>query len=428
MPAALAVCAALAAGCGGVAEPSAAGGDGGALSVGVPEPLLTVRDVDRDALEIEVRVNGEPVEAERGPDGWTVRADVPEGEAVTLSIRWFETIDGEPLDLAAWSQELAPLDSARTVEIDADDLDTASFDQDGDTISNLAERRANTDPFVAEVPADDPVADADPADDGADPAPADGAPPTPLVTGPAPGEDPGLDAELNFVDPSLTAAIEIDGSVLESVWSERASFLNVTGEPLWVNRLLLIDDDDAGEPTLQDGVPDYIWFGMHDGVHLYLFVQSEARANGLQTPVRDSPFVWFDDDVLGVMFDPNLSREAALQGDDVYFAYPLVVFPGESQPPRVQFEGVLPAPPGIEYAACPCIGFRSGWEMKIPLAELGLTPGQPFGLELQIHEDKDGGGRDALYGWASPPIGRQDETFRLESPAQMGTVVLAPPG
>ena len=156
-------------------------------------------------------------------------------------------------------------------------------------------------------------------------------------------------------------------------------------------------------------------------------MESEGPVNDSQTPERDSfPGPWFDDDAVSVLIDPNLSRERSLQSDDVYFAYPLVQLEGEESLPMYYLPVALPAPPGTTYAACPCTRFRSGWEMKIPLAEVGLVPGQEFGLELQIHEDRDGGGRDALFGWAGPPLGRRDAGTPLESPASFGTALLEP--
>ena len=429
--------AALASACGGADVPPATG----TLAFGVPGPVLSARDVDRSALGLDATIDGEPVEVERTATGWTVRTNVPEGEAVAVEVRWFETIDGEKVVLAAWSRELEPLRAARTIEVRADELDTASFDDDGDEVSNLAELQAGSDPLAAETSAVDAPDDASAADqvevgppdgapDGApDEVPGDApdeSPIEPLVTGPAPGEDPALDVRIPFVDPEAAGSIVIDG-IFEDVWTG-AIFETVDGERLWLNRLLLIDDDNAHDPTLQDGVPEYFWFALHDGAYLYLFVQSEYAENGPQTPYRDSPpGPWFDDDAVSVLIDANRSREESLQGDDVYFAYPLVELDGEERRPLYDLPLALPAPPGLEYAACACIGYRSGWEMKIPLAEVALVPGQEFGLELQIHEDLDGGDRDALYGWAGPPIGNQDEDFGFESPALLGTVVLAPP-
>ena len=416
--------AALAGACGGT-EPAA-----GSLAVGVPEAVLSARDVDRTALGLEATINGEPVEAERTESGWILRAEVPEGEAVDVEVRWFETVGDARITLAAWSTRLEPLRASRTIEVRADELDTASFDDDGDRVSNLDERRGGSDPFVADAPgtgspedesAGGPAPPAAPSDDAPDVAPIE-----PLVSGPAPGEDPGLDVLVPFVDPGIAGSIVVDGG-FEEPWRQ-AVFVRDESGRLWLNPLQLIDDDDAADPTLQDGVPDYIWFALHDGVHLYLFVQGEAAENGSQTPQRDSvPGPFFNDDAVSVLIDANGSREASLQSDDVYFAYPLVELEGEERRPLYSLSTALPAPPGLEYSACECIGSRSGWEMKIPLAEVGLVPGQEFGLELQIHEDVDGGGRDALYGWAGPPIERRDAGAPFESPASFGTVVLALP-
>ena len=67
-------------------------------------------------------------------------------------------------------------------------------------------------------------------------------------------------------------------------------------------------------------------------------------------------------------------------------------------------------------------GARLGDE--IALADLDIVVDRPFGFEVQIDQDLDGGERDARWGWAYPSAAVREGPFRPESPAQLGTVTL----
>ena len=193
-----------------------------------------------------------------------------------------------------------------------------------------------------------------------------------------------------------------------------------------VNRLLL----DRGAEAV-DGAESirYTRFAMHDFTFLYLSVQFE-RDEGPFTVRRDSGNRFFDDDAVNVFLDGDASRGTELDGvtgDDRYFAIP----------PRAETDGELPRvfagrpslapeiPPSLEYGACLPACTATGWEIKVALADLGIVLDRPFGFEVQIDQDLDGGESDARWGWAYPSVTTREGAFRPDSPALFGTVTLA---
>ena len=245
---------------------------------------------------------------------------------------------------------------------------------------------------------------------GAEPAPDEG---------PATSSSPPETARIYRFDAS-EGVPRLDGS-FDRVWARKATFSDRTGRNLTIDRLLVDEGAEAGD----GGVP-YIWFAMHDGQYLYLFVQFE-RSEPF-TPWRDSE-LYHHDDVVTLLFDGDASRGSVLDGitgDDRYFAISELPAPRESE--RVAFAplpDIAPTvPPSLEFGVCICRSSVTGWEMRIALSDLGIEVGRPFGFEVQIHQDLDGGDRDALWGWAYPVPAERDEGFRHESPALAGTVVL----
>jgi len=58
--------------------------------------------------------------------------------------------------------------------------------------------------------------------------------------------------------------------------------------------------------------------------------------------------------------------------------------------------------------------------VKIDLASAGITVGKPFGLDIQLNEDDNGGVADARFGWAEPSGSAVADT----NPSVFGTVLL----
>ena len=125
--------------------------DNDSLSIGlqIPNTLLLARAVNVEALTPVIQINGETVEAERTGDTWQVGARIFSAN-LSISVIWNEAFEDQVLPLARWSSQSA-LNSDQTIQLDSTDYDHASFDADNDGVSNLEERRDNTDPFVADT-------------------------------------------------------------------------------------------------------------------------------------------------------------------------------------------------------------------------------------------------------------------------------------
>ncbi|MBX2824040.1 MAG: CBM9 family sugar-binding protein, partial [Gammaproteobacteria bacterium] len=95
--------------------------------------------------------------------------------------------------------------------------------------------------------------------------------------------------------------------------------------------------------------------------------------------------------------------------------------------------GSAPLPQTVEFSVGLGTGplsFRNAstrqdvYEVRIPIADLGITIGQPFGIEMQLDDDDDGDTRDAKWGWfhRSRTVADSDETWK--NPSLMGTAIL----
>jgi peptidoglycan hydrolase-like protein with peptidoglycan-binding domain len=114
----------------------------------IPAQILSSRTIDIDQLEVEVVVNGERVQATRQGNIWQVSIQVSPGDNLSLTVTWFENFEGTRLPLASWQDSLSVQDN-QTININSTDYVTDIFDNDGDGVSNLAERDAGTPPLPA---------------------------------------------------------------------------------------------------------------------------------------------------------------------------------------------------------------------------------------------------------------------------------------
>ena len=367
----------------------------GAVTLDVPPPLR-VRAVDPLNLLPRVRVNGVPVVSIRTNDQWTVRTTVPEGEPLSISITWIERIGQDratrvDLRLARLEGNIGTIDSDRTFLFTADDYETDVFDDDGDDISNLAERIGDTDPF----------SELDPGDDVAQV----------LIPRIAPADAPVVDG------------------AYDAVW-DRAQYRDRDDDELLIDNLMVNDG-----AVLLDGATGYRWGAMHDGEAMYLIVFAEAGTG--QTPFGDSADA-FEDDSVDVYFDADNSRGTMYDGvDDRHLILPLLDANGGSNASdgadaRLDF-GPNTAPfarESIDYATCRCDGDEPGdvqvYELRLSLDTFELLIDEAFGFEVQINDDRDGDGRDVKWGWFHPSRVNEDVDETYRDPSYLGTARLLP--
>ena len=477
-PLAGAVAAALLAGCTG-GGPGAVLGTASepALGVAPPTRLLASRAVDRDALEPIVTLSdgrGVPMSRVDGTDRWSGTVDVPVSSVLTVEIEWRVSLARGPLGLARASRRVEIDGAGAALQLGASDYDyDTGLDADGDGVSNLDELEQSRNPFgddAAVVVVGSPDAPA-PEDVGPD-EPVDALPaPAPTPPAPVPGDDPDEDEDEDEEDDeedddeedeqdddgrddeapgddevvvdvyvpriSRSDAPDIDGRGVVTGPDGRfggewgaAVQVDSSGRPLGVNNLMI--DVDADAP---DGTPWRRWAAMHDGKYLYVLVTVDDDG----ARIEDSATIW-EDDSLEVFIDGDRSRNAFYGDDDDWHVLMGLLAPGTIRTSNSNdVEGWEPGPfssgEGLEldFATGPGIGpdglrrprhEQDVYELRIELKSANIDVGRPFGFELQVNDDDDGGTRDSKWGWAHPSRVIVDVDFTYVNPSYMGTLLL----
>lgn len=128
----------------------------------MPIPSMVMRVVDPDQLDIEVLVDGQEVVMTKQGDHFSGSIVLPVGTAPVIAVTWFEDYRNLRLPLARFEQKMVTIESDTVLSIDESQYDIDSLDADSDIISNLDERRNNTDPFDSADPGISP--DSNPAE------------------------------------------------------------------------------------------------------------------------------------------------------------------------------------------------------------------------------------------------------------------------
>ena len=216
---------------------------------------------------------------------------------------------------------------------------------------------------------------------------------------------------------------------LTGEWSAAAQ-TNDDGQRLWINRLMIDNNADA-----EDGAELRSWAAMHDGVYLYVLVLSDDI--GARFADSDTPY---QDDALELFIDADNSK-LSQWGDADDFHYMIPLLKHNSKESNNQLNGRFNAGPGsspvnlpIEFATGPGIGpdgiriskwEQDVYELAIPLSAAGIQVGVPFGFELQLDDDDNGGDRNSKWGWFHPAReGGVDTDKTYLDPSIMGTVQL----
>lgn len=397
------------------------------LSFAIQVPQRFTLAVDTSELSVEVSIDGRPYSLNRGINGspWVGNFALPTERSLQLSVRWFY----EFLLIAQYETTLEPITEAVRLEVPADQYTTTGieFDADGDGVSNLAELRAETNPTSAE----------------------------------------NIDIVIPRLVPPDTIGVNGQTGV---IWDRYIS-------QDWMSDLPRIDNLMINRNALRaDGNSEFYWQAVHDGVFLFVIVYGERE--DIATPIRDSRTATRDDAV-HLFFDGDNSKLSSYDGiNDVYLTIPLLAqrIPSDTsitaQPViaadgdyvfderRFIAVGNSAAPVFVEAARvqpntselvntewllgpqgqAPAIGLtgfkfansiltqgKQAYEMQIPLANLGIQIGRPFGFEVQIDSDHNGGDSDARYGWKHPSRNANgpDVNFTVSNPSYMGTALLA---
>ncbi len=406
--------------------------DNNNLVLKTPTQLLGLREFQNERLRCVVTINGESVtmNANSGSTEWSGSLVVPSGQSLQLEMNWFY----DDILVATHSRTIDGINANTNIDFASSDYvtDGPNLDLDSDGYSNLVELEDEFDPN-------------DPNNPGA----------------------PNIDVIIPWVAPS-DANITIDG-LYDNAWN-LATFIDRQGSTLAIDNLMI----DKGA-QFADGDTDFQWAALHDGTYMYIMVFAEQTTS--DTPFGDST-LGYRDDALSLFIDGNNSKLSTYDGvDDRHFEIPFLKLsaPGGSGAPGdfelstdangdlifnaagdiqvdtpsgplfleaadlddnrnlpgtagsrlITGDNSAPLPEDFTFANCLCREGRNSYELKINLAQVGIVVGRPFGLDLQLDDDIDGGDRDARYGWKHPSrTGDTDADNTWRNPSFMGTAIL----
>ncbi|MEM7257608.1 MAG: sugar-binding protein [Pseudomonadota bacterium] len=396
------------------------------FSISTPDRFTLA--VDPAALSVNVIIDGRRYTLNRGLNNsqWAGNLTLPTERELELSVEWFY----DNLLVARYNQTLDPITEPVRLEVSSDQYITTGveFDQDADGTSNLAEIQNNTNPLDAQ--------------------------------------------NIDMVIPKLGPGdvIGVNG-VTGDTW---ARFISSE----WDSSVPAIDNLMINRGALrEDGETEFYWQAAHNGTYLFVIVYGERTDQGMATPIRDS-LTPTRDDAVRLFFDGNNSKLSSYDGvDDLYLTTPLLALrrPADSQlaqlqpvvsdngdyqfddrrfilmgdpaapsyvePATTEANDIelpnaqwIPGPPGNTPAvSLEGLDFHHGtesrgsqvYEFRLPLEALNIQIGRPFGFEVQIDSDHNGGNSDAKYGWKHPSrTNTGDVNFTEQDPSYFGTVVL----
>lgn len=384
----------------------------GATKISMSAPaFLNTRAIDPDNLRLTVTLNGTALAMAKNGDTWTGTGEVAQNDTASLAVEWNEAMpDNTNLLLARFNDVATNVNAPVVFDVTADRYETSGdvFDADGDLISNLNERRQDSDPY-------DPM-------------------------------DPGT----NDVDPMVKIAAvrrtpTIDGIYDSNNWNFAQS-QDVDDVDLRVDNLIV--DEVGGN---QSESVNYAWAAMHDERYLSIFVVGRVTSVN-SPPGMDSGLQFWEDDSLEIFIDGDLSKDTDDYDrvDDLHFTIPLAINDNGDfaennsnldvdvrrilRGPNVKDEVIFNAqdPDMVEFATCICLGQRSTWEIRIDMVAAQIPVGKTFGFEVQINVDDDGGRRDTKWAWAGrgrvPGDTNEDTDIAWLYPSAFGLVRLLPFG
>ena len=436
--------------------------DGTPTVINLQPPTDTLGAIQPELLTAEVDVDGSVFTLSPNDDFsvWSGDIGIPSDSTAALEASWFYNGVANPdgILVATYNADVGPLAAGTPVDVatadyvtDGIDLD---LDQDGD--SNLQELIDDVNPFDASnVDVTIPMVPMVTADDG-------------TVSTPLPGingesgsiwtDNPLSDwrgNRLNIDNLMINAGATRADNDTEFFWQALHDgtwlYLIAFGENLVANvdvdargdsndanrddTLNIFIDGDNSKGETYDGVNDF-----DIRIPLAQLRTTSDPADGPAVADANGDLIFDDNgnigtgDAAGPSFVPAADLQYNDNRDDN--AIPRVSFGGtglqisSTQTDEVPQEllrfstGAPPTFPGD----IPQVGdFQQVYEIRINLEESGILLGQPFGIDLQLDVDDDGGDRDARFGWAHPsmePDG-EDVNGTVTNPSLMGTAILS---
>ncbi len=419
------------------------------LSLSPPNKVVQVRAVDLNQVRPVVRLNENTfiVMQSNGDSQWNGTIQVQANAQYNVEVEWIETIGNRELPLAQWSDSVFVQDTGLTLNINTQNYNY-NLDTDGDSVSNLDERQNNTDPFNApsDSGSDNQTTDNNTSDNNANSnsnntdTSADNSAGNTENNGTNGSSNNVLLAPSQVIIPRIAnnSAPVIDGigaelnnaGILVNEWAN-ATQTDGNGNALTLSNLMIdVEADSDNGSALRS------WAAMHDGEYLYVLLLSDdvgARKS-------DSQQSWNDDSVELFIDGDNSKLPTWGDADDYHVLMPLLKL--NSSDANNHTDGRFAYGPGspttgieFEFATGPGVGpdgirvkkwEQDVYEIRIKLSSIGVVPGVPFGFELQLNDDDNGGPRDSKWGWFHPARNGQDTDTSYLNPSVMGTIELAP--
>ena len=146
------------------------------------------------------------------------------------------------------------------------------------------------------------------------------------------------------------------------------------------------------------------------------------------------------DDTVEIFIDGDNSKQSTYENSND-FQYLIPLLKQNTSLANNEIDGRISIGPfssdaglGIRFSTGPGIGpdgirvarwEQDVYELAIPIADAGIVIGSPFGFEVQLNDDDDGGDRDSKWGWFHPSRSDGEDTdLTYMNPSIMGTVVL----
>ena len=214
--------------------------------------------------------------------------------------------------------------------------------------------------------------------------------------------------------PQLDGEFELSGEewaqAAVATWSIAATDVNIIRN--------LITGADSG---YIDGARTADWAAMHDGTYLYInvFVRNDglSQAGNIQTFLdSEDPR---NDDSIDIFIDGDNSKGTQYDGTNDYHV--TLAHLDRTWSPEIGSNST----PGLD------VSFRTNvpaneefqlitYEIKINLSSAGIEVGVPFGFDIQLNEDDNGGPADARFAWHEPT----GSALADSNPSVFGTIVL----
>ncbi len=233
---------------------------------------------------------------------------------------------------------------------------------------------------------------------------------------------------LNLVDylvAKTSNAALIDGVFSDALWS---GLLLANGATSGRTIDTLVFSEGSG--LTSDGLFSE-WVAIADETNLYVAVRVVDNIVSF-----DSGLQWWNDDSIEWFMDGDYSRLESYDGvNDLHLTFRV----GDEQVFRNQ--NSIDIPVGLVFIISQA-GFDAdiasgnfdtdingdgvtdtgyNLELAVPLSELDLVPGQPFGINFEYNDDDDGAGRDSKYSW----VGETGADIGHIDPRAMGTAEIS---